>query len=75
MLPSAHLAEGFFADPVIGSDALLGAAISRLGLSARAYSRVLKLARTCADLAAVAQIESVHVAEAIQLRALDRPIG
>jgi magnesium chelatase family protein len=57
------------------SRALLGAAISRLGLSARAYSRVLKLARTCADLAAVAQIESVHVAEAIQLRALDRPIG
>jgi len=41
-------------------------------LSARAYTRVLKLARTIADLAAVAEIDSAHVSEAIQDRSLDR---
>jgi len=50
----------------------LGIAIERLGLSARAYHRVLKVARTCADLAGVADIRRVHVSEAISLRALDR---
>jgi magnesium chelatase family protein len=51
---------------------LLGTAISRLGLSARACHRVLKLARTCADLAAEPQIRRIDVAEAVQLRALDK---
>jgi magnesium chelatase family protein len=51
---------------------LLGIAIGRLGLSARAYHRVLKVARTCADLAGEADIRRVHVSEAISLRALDR---
>jgi magnesium chelatase family protein len=51
---------------------LLGTAISRLGLSARACHRVLKLARTCADLAGVPQIRRIDVAEAVQLRALDK---
>ena len=46
--------------------------ISRLGLSARACHRVLKLARTCADLAAEPEIRRVDVAEAVQLRALDK---
>jgi magnesium chelatase family protein len=54
------------------SRVLLGTAISRLGLSARACHRVLKLARTCADLAGEIQIRRTDVAEAVQLRALDK---
>jgi len=54
------------------SRVLLGTAISRLGLSARACHRVLKLARTCADLAAEPKIRRIDVAEAVQLRALDK---
>jgi magnesium chelatase family protein len=56
------------------SRALIGTAIARLGLSARAYHRILKLARTCADLAGEAKIRRVDVSEAVRLRALDRPI-
>ena len=54
------------------SRVLLGTAISRLGLSARACHRVLKLARTCADLAGEPKIGRIDVAEAVQLRALDK---
>jgi magnesium chelatase family protein len=54
------------------SKVLLGTAIARLGLSARACHRVLKLARTCADLAGELQIRRLDVAEAVQLRALDK---
>jgi len=57
------------------SRALLGTAISRLGLSARAYHRVLKVARTCADLRGDADIRMMDVAEAVKLRTLDRPSG
>jgi magnesium chelatase family protein len=52
--------------------ALLKQAIARLHLSARAYHRVLKLARTIADLAGEAAVGVVHVAEAIQYRRMDR---
>ena len=55
-----------------GSDALLRTAISRLGLSARAYHRVLKIARTIADLDGGGEITTAHVSEAIQYRSLDR---
>ncbi len=54
------------------SRALIGTAVARLGLSARAYHRVLKLARTCADLAGESQIRAIDVSEAVNLRALDR---
>ena len=58
----------------LGRDArsLLSTAIARMGLSARAYHRVLKLARTCADLSAAPNVRFIDVAEAIKLRALDR---
>jgi magnesium chelatase family protein len=58
-----------------GGDALLRTAISRLGLSARAYHRVLKIARTIADLEAADEIGTAHVSEAIQYRSLDRLIA
>ena len=55
-----------------GADALLRTAITRLGLSARAYHRILKIARTIADLERALQLEPKHVSEAIQYRSLDR---
>jgi magnesium chelatase family protein len=53
--------------------ALLATVIARLGLSARAYHRVLKVARTCADLGGAPDIRIADVAEAVKLRVLDRP--
>lgn len=53
---------------------LMKAAMSRLSLSARAYTRILRVARTIADLANEADINEAHLAEAIGLRLLDRPI-
>jgi magnesium chelatase family protein len=49
-------------------ETLLGAAVRQMGLSARAYHRVLKLARTIADLAGEEQVSTAFVAEALQYR-------
>ena len=57
------------------SGRLLETAIDRLGLSARAYQRVIKIARTIADLAGSHDIDQDHVSEAIQYRSLDRRRG
>lgn len=58
----------------LGDDAqeLLDQAMDKLSLSARAYHRVLKVARTIADLAGAVEIETTHLAEAIGYRGLDR---
>jgi magnesium chelatase family protein len=57
------------AEPV---ERLLRDAVARLGLSARAYHRVVKIARTIADLAGTEDLSTDHVSEAIQYRSLDR---
>jgi magnesium chelatase family protein len=60
------------ARPDTAGAAILERAMSRLGLSARAYTRVLKVARTIADLEDTREVGAAHVAEAVQYRSLDR---
>ena len=61
-----------FAEPDASSMDMLRMAMEKLKLSARAYSRILKVARTIADLAGSDKVESMHIAEAIGYRNLDR---
>jgi magnesium chelatase family protein len=69
-MQSRHLRQWCQLDDA--SRQLLEAAINKLGLSARATDRVLKVARTIADLAGADTIQTTHVAEAIQYRTIDR---
>jgi magnesium chelatase family protein len=75
---NAHL-RGPALDAAAALDApartLLADAIEKLGLSARAYDKVRRVARTIADLESSARVDAAHVAEAVQYRILDRHGG
>jgi len=72
-LKPRHLQQYCKIDPA--GQNLLERAVSQLGLSARAFGRILRVARTIADLAGSESIAPLHVAEAIQYRTFDRPIN
>ena len=69
-MPSGAIREFCSLDGA-GED-LLKMAMGKLGLSARAYDKILKVARTIADLAGSDRIRAEHLSEAIQYRSLDR---
>jgi magnesium chelatase family protein len=71
-MSSRDLASYCAVDP--GAERLLQQAMERLALSARAYTRILKVARTIADLDGSDAIRAAHIAEAIQYRSLDRAL-
>ena len=75
LFANAHLSSRDIREFCAVDDAcisLLKSAVHKLGLSARAYHRILKLARTIGDLDASESIAPAHIAEAIQYRSLDR---
>lgn len=72
LMPSRYMRKYCQIDEA--SSNLLGRAMDRLGLSARAHDRILKVSRTLADLDGVVDIQSKHLLEAIQYRSLDREL-
>ncbi|MBE6560685.1 MAG: ATP-binding protein [Ruminococcaceae bacterium] len=74
-IPNGSLDAAATRDMCVPDDAgkmIMKKAMEKMGLSARGYDRILRVARTIADLAGSEQITAAHVAEAVQLRALDR---
>lgn len=72
---NARVSPGFLKETCVLSEEagrFFKIAFEKIGLSARAYNRVLKVSRTIADLAGSERIETTHVAEAVQYRSLDR---
>ena len=69
-IPSSRIKE--YCDLTDGAEKILAKAFENLGLSARAYDKVLRVSRTIADLAGSVQIDAPHVAEAVQYRTLDK---
>ena len=61
-----------FCTPTPAASTMLKAAFEKLGLSARAYDKILRVARTIADLDGAKQVDVPHIAEAVQYRSLDR---
>lgn len=71
-MPPSQIKRFCALDPALGD--LLQQAMEQLSLSARAYDRILKVARTIADLGESEHIQSKHLLEAIQYRSLDRNV-
>lgn len=69
-IPPSRLAD--FCPVTEDAERMLGAAFQRLGLTARAHDRILRVARTTADLENCEKIESRHIAEALRYRAIDQ---